>query len=174
MALPTFLPFPEAAEKLGVSERELRKRVEAGTITAGKLPDGEIVVSTDAKAKITTGDDINARLSAIKRSDFEHLRGTPITVSEAAKKYGEKHGVNLIQRTIDVWVKRGYVKVIDPNYPKKLDESDVAYCAMLHAIRKQAGIRTGFALLNNDGSPGLLKHPNLSRYRREQRQAKVI
>ena len=168
MALPTFLPFPEAAEKLGVSERELRKRVEAGTITAGKLPDGEIVVSTDAKAKITTGDDINARLSAIKRSDFEHLRGTPITVSEAAKKYG------VHRDTILEWVKQKYIAVIKPGYRMMIDQSDMAYCAVIHEVRKQSGVRFGAPLLDDDGKPYLLKHPNLSRYRREQRQSKPI
>ena len=55
-----------------------------------------------------------------------------------------------------------------------LDEADIAYCAAIHTVRKQAGIRTGFPLLDENGRPGLLKHPNLSRYRREQRKTEQV
>ena len=153
MVLPTFLPLPEAAHKLGLSEAELRSRVESGTIAAGKLPDGEIVVNITAKE-----DDINARLSAIKREDFEHLRGNPITVSEAAKKYG------VHRRTIVSWANQNYITVLTPGYRMQLDEADVAYCAAIHAVRKQYKSRA--PLLKDDGSPYLLMHPNLAKARR--------
>ena len=159
MVLLTFLPLPEAANKLGLSVAELRSRVESGTITAGKLPDGEIVVNITAKE-----DDINARLSAIKREDFEYLRGNPITVSEAAKKYG------VHRNTVLEWAKQKYITVLKPGYRMQIDEADVAYCAAIHAERKQTGVRFGAPLLDQSGKPYLLKHPNLSKYRREQRQ----
>ena len=163
MVLLTFLPLSEAASKLGLSEAELRSRVESGTIAAGKLPDGEIVVSITTKE-----DDINARLSAIKREDFKHLRGNPITVSEAAKKYGEKYGVKLIGQTIRDWVKRGYIQTLRESSGRgsymELDEADVAYCAAIHAVRKQ--YKTRAPLLKEDGSPYLLMHPNLAKARR--------
>jgi len=53
----------------------------------------------------------------------------------------------------------------------QIDEADVAYCSAILAVRKQTGIRTGFSLLDKNDLPGLLKHPNLSRHRREQRVA---
>ena len=53
----------------------------------------------------------------------------------------------------------------------QIDEADVAYCSAIHTVRKQTGIRTGFSLLDKNDLPGLLKHPNLSRHRREQRVA---
>ena len=172
-SLPTFLPLPEAAAKFGMTEAILYERVQAGTIAAGILSDGEIVVSKDNI--LTTGaHNINDRLSAIKREDFEHLRGHAITVTEAAVKYGEKYGIKVIGQTIRDWVKRGYIRVLRESTGRgsylELDEADVAYCVAIHTIRKQARIRTGFSLLDEDGRPGLLKHPSLSRYRREQRK----
>jgi len=86
--LPTFLPLPEAAKKFGMTEAILYERVEAGTIAAGILSSGEIVVSKDnIVPKANNANDINARLRAIHREDFEHLRGETITVTEAAEKY---------------------------------------------------------------------------------------
>ena len=52
MSLPQFLPLPEAANQLGLSEAELRQRVETGTILAGNLPNGEIVVSIETRFSI--------------------------------------------------------------------------------------------------------------------------
>ena len=158
MSLPQLLPLPEAAEKFGLSVSELRTRVEAGTITAGILPDGEIVVSSDIKTN-GASDDINARLRAIKREDFAHLRGQAITVTEAAEKYG------LIKRTISRWVNTGYVTVLNPDgYPMQLDEANVAYCAAIYAVRKQYKSRA--KLLDDDGNPYLLVHPDLAKARR--------
>ena len=104
--LPEFLPLPKAARKLGISEAELQARIESGTITAGKLPDGEIVVSVSNQNRPPNGggegkvQDINDRLRAIKREDFEHLRGNPITVTDAAEKYG------IPRNTVLEWTKK--------------------------------------------------------------------
>jgi predicted site-specific integrase-resolvase len=103
MALPQFLPLPAAAKRLGLTETELRARVKAGTIAAGVLPDGEVIVNTDVNDQPT--DDINARLRAIRREDFEHLRGMAISVTEAAEKYG----VN--RMALLRWVKKGYIRL---------------------------------------------------------------
>jgi len=166
--LPTFLPLPEAAKKFGMTEAILNEHVEAGTIAAGILSDGEILVGE-------TMTDINDRLRAIRREDFEHLRGDGITVTEAVKKYGLKHGIKMVRQSITLWVSRGYIHELDPGTGrgsrKELDEADVAYCSAIHVVRKQTGIRTGLSLLDKNGLPGLLKYPNLSRYRREQRVA---
>jgi len=164
--LPTFLPLPEAAKKFGMTEAILYERVEAGTIAAGILSDGEIVVSKDnIVPKANGANDINDRLRAIRREDFEHLRGQAITVTEAAKKYG------IVKRTILEWAKQKYIAVLKSGYRMELDEADMAYCTAIHKVRKQTGIRFGAPLLDQTGQPYLLKHPNLSRYRREQRIA---
>lgn len=158
MALPTFLPLPDAARELGLSVAELQARVDAGTIAAGRLPDGEIVVSQE-NIEINGASDINTRLYAIKRDDFKHLQGQAITVTEATEKYG------LAGRTIRGWVSVGYVSIINPGgYPMKLDETDMAYCAAIHAVRKLHKSRA--PLLDKRGRPYLLKHPELARARR--------
>ncbi len=161
MTLPQLLPLPAAAQRLGLTENELRARVKAGTIAAGVLPDGEIVVNTETNGLPT--DDINARLRAIRREDFEHLRGKAITATEAAEKY------QVSRESILIWARKNYVMVLTPGYQMELDQADVAYCAAIHAIRKEIGVRTGAPLLDEIGLPYLLKHPSLSRYRRERR-----
>lgn len=162
MALPQFLPLPAAAKRLGLTETELRARVKAGTIAAGVLPDGEIIVNTDVNDLPT--DDINARLRAIRREDFAHLRGKAITISGAEKRYGVSGW------TLRNWIDRKYISVDETLFPMELDESDVAFCVAIHTIRQASGIRTGAPLIDDNGKPYLLKHPALSRYRRESRQ----
>ena len=96
-----------------------------------------------SKENIETNDasDINTRLRAIKRKDFEHLRGQAITVTEAAEKY-EIH-----RDTILEWTKR-YINILKSGYRMELNEADVAYCVEIHRIRKQIGIRFGAPLLD--------------------------
>jgi hypothetical protein len=156
MSLPQLLPLPEAARKLGVSVSELRARVDAGTIAAGVLPDGEIVVSKENLQANNTAD-INTRLSAIKREGFEHLRGQAITVTEAAEKY------EVPRNTILEWAKQ-HITILKPGYRMELDEADVAYCVAIYAVRKQ--YKSLAPLLDDEGNPYLLKHPDLARARR--------
>ena len=103
--------------------------------------------------------DINDRLRAIRREDFEHLRGQAITVTEAAEKYG------VVRQTIGRWVNKGYVNELIPDsYPMRIDESDLAYCAAIHTIRKKYKSRA--PLLDVNGKPYLLMHPDLAKARR--------
>ncbi len=184
MTIPTFIPLNEAAARTGWTVERLRELVAAGTIMAGKLPDGDIIVAVDESGTAietptetspddqlplaAAGDDINAQLAAIRREDFAHLEGQGITVTEAAKKY------NVNRRTILAWVKQQYIAVLKPGYRMELDEADVAYCTTVYSVRKQSGIRFGAPLLNESGKPYLLKHPALSRYRREQKQTETV
>ena len=177
MTIPTFIPLNEAAARTGWTVERLRELVAAGTIMAGKLPDGDIIVAVDANGTAietpaeaetspnerelplaAAGDDINAQLAAIARDDFEHLKGRAITVSEAAKKY------NVNRRTILAWVKQQYIAVLKPGYRMELDEGDLAYCAAIHAVRKKYNSRA--PLLKEDGRPYLLINPDLAKARR--------
>ncbi len=185
MTIPTFIPLKEASKRTGWTVERLRELVAAGTIMAGKLPDGDIIVAVDESGTAietpteiipderelplaAAGDDINAQLAAIRREDFEHLRGNPITVSEAAKRYGEKHNINLVGQTIRDWARRGYIRVLRPSSGRgsymELDEADVAYCVSIHVIRKQHKSRA--PLLDENGRPYLLKYPKLAKARR--------
>jgi len=185
MTLPTYIPLDEASRRTGWTVERLRTMVETGTIMAGKLPDGDIIVAVEEGKVIETpapvetpaetvaaeteearpkperalplavaGDDINAQLAAIKREDYEHLRGVPITVTEAAREYETN------RTTIFAWVQKGYIDIIKPGYGMLLDKADVAYCVAVHRVRKKFGVRA--PLLQDDGTPYLLKYPDLS------------
>jgi len=170
-----FLPLDEAARITSRPVDELLKRAENGRILAGMFEgalhiavteDGELVeIAPTPQNGNGNGDDINARLSQIRREDFAHLEGVPITVSEAARKY------DLLAQTIHIWVKQGMVRVLNAGRGrgsrKIVDESDVAYLAAIHHTRKEFGIRSGVPLLSPDGTPYLIKHPSLSQHRKK-------
>lgn len=168
MALGTLTTLPSAARKLGISEAELRALIEKGKINLGISPSGEIVVTEDDN-KVG---DVNEQLAAIRRDSFEHLRGQQISITDATDKYAIGGRV-----TVWEWVKRGYVRVLETGQGRGrgsrmlLDEADVAYCAKIYLTRQQAGVYAGTRLLDEQGKPNLLKHPDLSRYRRERKQA---
>ena len=169
-----FLTVEEAARETGRPASELLKRAEAGKILAGMFEetlriavtqDGQVVEIAPASPQ-NDGGDINARLSQIRREDFAHLEGVPITVSEAARKYGiQKH-------TILAWTRRytSVLRVLERGYRMLLDEAGVAYLATIHHVRKDFGIRSGSPLVNEDGAPNLIKHPTLSTYRKHRQK----
>jgi len=172
-----FLPLTEAAAVTGEPVTELRERAKKGTILAGMLPNGSVVIAVSDDRPVETvaslpvaaaGDDINARLSQIRREDFVHLEGQPITVSEAAKQY------DLLAQTIHAWTRQGLVRVIDRGRGrgsrKTVDESDVAYLAAIHHTRKSFGVKSGIPLLAPDGTPNLIKHPSLSQQRHQNKR----
>ena len=168
-ALYRFLPLPEAIQVTGWTEERLQKGIEKGTIVASMSDNGMLVIAVTPDnqplqiAPEPEGDDINARLRQIRREDFVHLEGQPITVSEAARKYG-------VQRhTILAWVRRytHVIKVMERGYRLLLEEAGVAYLAALHKTRKDFGIKSGSPLVDEYGQPNLIKHPSLSAYRRQ-------
>jgi len=194
LTLPRYAPFDEAAGLLGLSKEDLRRRVETGTIPAGMMPDGTLIVMIDETTPrplamegaerphaeepeekkpldvlplAVAGDDINARLAAIRREDFAHLEGKPITVSEAAEKY------KVPEQTIRSWIKRypNHIEILTPGYRKQVNEAAIAYFAAIYKVWKEHGIRPGTGgLVEETGKPALLKHPSMSRYRRSKRQ----
>ncbi len=127
--LPILLPLPEAARKYGLSQARLRSLVESGKIRAGVI-EGKMVVSEE-----------EVREQAIVRKEdlpeykkHAHLKGVPIWISEAERKYG------VANPTISVWVKRGIIKVIGYDKNRKLiDEADMAYCAEIYNQRRGQG-----------------------------------
>ena len=173
------LPLPEAAQRLGLSSKALKDLVERGTIKAVQF-NGEIAVPESEIPEIT-------------REQFKHLKGKPITVSEAAlparfdkqgrllDRYDSKGqpieglGYGIYDDTIRLWVKKyQYVKVLSPGYGMTLDEADVAFCAAVYHERKKAGTLKKVPLLDDAGRPYQLKHPSLSEYRRKKKQASPL
>jgi hypothetical protein len=162
--LDRFLPLPEAARKLGLTETRLRAMIEKGKIRAGILPTGEIVVSENGSPE-----NLNDQLAAIQRQEFEHLRGKRISVTESEERYG------ITGELLNSWIRKSYVLVIERGKRGRgsrmyLDEADVAYCARIHTLRQQAGVYAGVPLLDENGLPYLLKHPELSNARRQAKQ----
>ncbi len=150
MSLPELLPLAKAAEKFGVSEFELRAQIEAGTILAGILPNGEIVVSMSNGNKSP----IESSVPKEQLPEYEkhsHLRGVGIGISDAARMYA------LNRTTVIKWVQAGYIRNLGQDGQKVLiDQADVAYCAEIY--HQRGGV--GKWLFNPDGTPYKLKYPN--------------
>ncbi len=143
-SIPRYLPLSEASRRYGISEEVLKRAIESGTIEAIQL-DEEVAVAEGDVEKII-----------IRREDFEHLRGTPISVREAERKYG------ISSSTIVGWVKAGYItKLGQAGRRTLLDEADVAYCARVYEI--QGGAR-GRRIFDEEGNPYFLKHPERTRH----------
>jgi predicted site-specific integrase-resolvase len=143
MKLEKLLPLPQAAQRLGLTLDALTRLVDSGTIKAN-VHQGEILVP-ESQVKQT-----------ITREQFERLRGTPITMAEASKKY------EVSVRTIRNWAKRDHlIEILDDSYPTKLDESGVAYCVAVYKARGKSS-----RIFDKAGLPYQLKHPGLADYRR--------
>jgi hypothetical protein len=98
------------------------------------------------------------------KQKFPALIGQAITVTEAANKY------NLNRDTILWWKNKGFITTIRSGYQMTIDEADVAYCAEIYHQRKDSGIGFRSPLLDKDGLPYTLKHPDLSAYRRRRKE----
>ncbi len=155
LTVPTYLPLPEAARKYDLSESVLTQLIHAGKIEAVQLPSGELLVpaNNDSK-KIRTKEQIIT-------GKFAHLRGQQITVTEAAEKY------NVERRNLLNWKNKGYITVLKPGYQMELDEAEVAYCVEVFRKQQESGIKYGTPLLDENGLPYKLKHPDLSKRRRD-------
>ena len=139
MSLPQLIPLPEAARKLGLSVPELRQRVEAGTIAAGVLPDGEIVVSKE-NIETNGATDINARLRAIKREDpnAEQLQKYDMSRFEALFLAGERCDPDTLE-----WAqKKLRVPVIDHWWQTETGWGIAANCLGIEALPVKPGSPT--------------------------------
>ena len=83
--------------------------------------------------------DIELIASQLAPTNFAHLDGIPIKVTEAAKKY------ELPLSSVFAWAKKGHLRTIENSSPRPilLNEADVAYAKALAEIR---GITRGKAL----------------------------
>jgi len=142
-SLPVFIPLSEAARKYGMEEAHLRQLIEKGKIRAGVVA-GEMVVSEEE----VRGEAIQEK--GLRKEDlpeyqmYAHLKGTPIWISEAARRYQVPH------QTVVRWIKAGYIKQLGMRGNKVLiDQADIAYCSEIY--RKRG--KQGRVLFNRDGTP---------------------
>lgn len=133
------------------AKRVLSEASDSAKIDIEKLSLGRTMIAlTESKTTL-----INQKYPA--------LVGQPITVTEAANKY------TIPRNTILEWITKGYVGVIKPGYQMTIDDADMAYCAEIYHHRKLIGIGFGSPLLDENGLPYTLKHPDLSAYRRRRK-----
>jgi excisionase family DNA binding protein len=148
--LEQFIPLPQAAKRLKISATSLQGLIDDGRIKAVKL-NGTVAV---AKSELD---------QFITREQFHHLRGQPISVSEAVETYG------ITSVTIRNWVKRGYIKVLKEGYGMEVDLADMAYCA---AVYESHGGAQGKRIFDELGQPYQMKHSEWAIYQRERRKRK--
>ena len=140
-ALPTYIPLPEAARKYGLDESRIRALVESGTIKAAMVGDTVVVQESEVQ---NSGKPLRKEdLPEWKK--HAHLKGAPIWVSEASRKYDIPHP------TISRWVRAGIIKQMGMDGNKTLlDEADMAYCAEIYHSRDT---RQGRRLFDDAGLP---------------------
>ncbi len=137
--LERFLTLSEASTRLKMDEAQLRTMIQAGRIKGAILPTGEIGVS---ESVIPTPPTPKEQLPEYMK--HQHLKGVPIWLSEAARKY------DIAQVTINQWRAKGYIKTLGMDRNRVLvDEADVAYCAEIYHQRGGQGKW----LFNPDGTP---------------------
>ena len=126
-------------------------------------PNGEFDVDIMVQEAVVNGN--HQTKDDILREEYSELLGKPISATKAAKKY------RVHRRTIHKWREKGYINVLeDDGYKLSLNEADIAYCSDILHQKKLSGMGYRGPLLDEDGLPYQLKHPSLSRYRRQKKQ----
>jgi len=99
----------------------------------------------------------------ILEEKYPDLIGQPITLTEAADKYG------VPRRTIEAWFNRSkYITPLDQNeYPFRFDEAEISYLVDIYRVRRAK--RSKAPLLDDNGLPYQIQHPKLAEYRRRRR-----
>ena len=148
--LDQYVPLPQAAKRLKISSASLQGLIDSGNIRAVKL-NGTVAVAESELDQVIT------------REKFKHLRGKPITISEAVDTY------KINNRTIRAWIARGYINVLREGYGMQIDQADVAYCAEVY---ESLGGVQGKRLFDESGQPYQPKHTEWANYQRERRKKK--
>lgn len=123
-----WMPLSEAARLYSLEEALLELLAKEGKVRSGVL-DGEMQVALE---------DVEALRGQLDKRNFQHLEGSPISMSEAARRYAFPVG------SIFNWVRKGYIRVLGTGTKEVfVNESDVAYARVLANIR---GLEKGKAL----------------------------
>lgn len=142
---------------------DMATKIEAIKVLSSAPDDAKIDIDqpTTGKTMIT----VTMTKDDLIKQNYAHLVGNPITVNNAIEKY------RIPQTTILKWKNIGYITVIKPGYKMTIDEADMAYCAEAYHARRNAGFGFGGTakLLDENGLPYQLKHPDLAKYRRNRK-----
>lgn len=125
MSLETYITLQEAVQRYNLDSALLTRSVENGTIRGGKFNGTFVLLEEDVK-----------KTQHLDRTQFAHLDGRKIHLSEAARKY--KIPLSSLSR----WANQGKIAVIDQEKNRRiLNEADVAYARAL--IDAQGGHKRG-------------------------------
>ncbi len=149
--LPRYISLTEALLRFPVSEETLKEAISSGKIRTASIGE-EVTVAEQDVRELAKGQEV----VVVRREEFEHLRGSKLGISEAARKYG------LRQQTLSRWIQRGIVKAVGRQGRKVLvDEADVAFAS---AVYHHKGGRQGMRIFDENGKPYL---PHSRGYRPE-------
>ena len=119
--LDRFISLEDAGQQLDLDQSTLHCLIGDGSLYAAVLPDGSIAVSLRS---------VQSRLPRNKLPEYlalAHLKGQPISISDASRKYG------IHTSTFTRWMQRGYIAQIGKDGRRTLlDGADVAYCAKVY------------------------------------------
>lgn len=125
-----WIELEEAAQKYPVDAAVLEKLAKDGVIGSKRSPEGRLLL---LESEVRT---VARRLD---RRQWEHLRGRPISASDAERHYG------LSKNYYARWAREGHIcKLGDDGWRIWLDEADVAYATALAEV--SGGLRQGRAL----------------------------
>lgn len=120
--MDTYLTLSEASQIMQVSEQALKQLALNGNIRTIMLSStGTLLVNAkDLRTKLSIKDQP-------EYSQFSQLAGTPISMSEAQRRYG------VLQSTISRWVRDGLIdKIRQEGRQVMIDEAQVATAATIY------------------------------------------
>jgi predicted site-specific integrase-resolvase len=125
-----WLTIAEAAARFAIEAAVVEKLAKDGVIGSKVSPEGQLLVLEDEVKEVA---------HSLDRRQWEHLRGRPITASDAERHYG------LSKNYYARWAREGYVRKLgEDGWRVWLDEADVAYATALAEV--SGGLKQGRAL----------------------------
>ncbi len=126
--LELFVTPEQAARQLDMDSDSIFGLVDEGKLRAAVMTDGIIGISQQSLNELLPKEALP------EYRENEELRGTPISINEAGRKY------KLNTSTITRWMQRGLIRQLGKDGRKTLlDEADVAYCARVYQLNSGQG-----------------------------------
>lgn len=126
--LELYITAEQAARQLGIDSDSVFQLADEGKLRAAVMTDGSIGISQQSV------NDLLPKESLPEYRENEDLRGVPISINEAGRKY------KINTSTLTRWMQRGLIRRLGKDGRKTLlDEADVAYCARVYQTNSGQG-----------------------------------
>jgi predicted site-specific integrase-resolvase len=126
--LELYITAEQAARQLGIDSDSVFQLADEGKLRAAVMTDGSIGISQQSV------NDLLPKESLPEYRENEELRGVPISINEAGRKY------KINTSTLTRWMQRGLIRRLGKDGRKTLlDEADVAYCARVYQTNSGQG-----------------------------------